>query len=132
MPIYEYRCKQCSRRTTKFFKTFAAAKQPRCEHCGSRRVERIYSRVSVLRGDGGGEDDGDGDFAGMGDMMEGLESGDPRGMARMARHMSDEMGEDIPGEYEDVLRRMEAGEMPSDDEFGDLDPPDDTEGDEHD
>ena len=132
MPIYEYRCEQCSRRTTKFFKTFAAATQPCCEHCGSRRVERIYSRVSVFRDGGRGDDDGDGDLAGMGDMMEGLESGDPRDLARMARHMSDEMGEDIPGEYEDVLRRMEAGEMPSDEEFGDIDPPDDAAGDEHD
>ena len=66
----------------------------------------------------------------MSDMLEGLESGDPRGMARVARHMSDEMGEDIPGEYEGVLRRMEAGEMPSDDEFSDIDHPEDLQRDE--
>ena len=53
--------------------------------------------------------------------MEGLESGDPRSLARMARQMSDEMGEDLPGEYEPMLRRMEAGEMPDDEELASAD-----------
>ena len=76
------------------------------------------SRVTIVRGvsdDGSGDDD----FAGMDAAMEGLESGDPRGLARMARHMSDEMGEDVPDEFEPMLRRMEAGEMPDDAEFED-------------
>ena len=38
--------------------------------------------------------------------------------------MSEEMGEDIPQEYEGVLNRMEAGEMPSDEEFDAVEPDD--------
>ena len=95
-------------------------KRPLCPHCGSDRLERLLSRVTIVRG-GGASDDaaGDDDFGGMAAAMEGLESGDPRSLARMARQMSEEMGEDLPGEYEPMLRRMEAGEMPEDDEFED-------------
>ena len=118
MPVFDYRCHNCRRRSTKLFKTFAAVQTPPCPHCGSDRLERLLSRVTIVRG-GGASDDaaGDDDFGGMADAMEGLESGDPRSLARMARQMSEEMGEDLPGEYEPMLRRMEAGEMPEDDEF---------------
>jgi hypothetical protein len=53
----------------------------------------------------------------MAEAIPDMESGNPRSLARMTRQMSEEMGEDIPGEYEGVLRRMEAGEMPADEEF---------------
>jgi len=80
-------------------------------------MERLFSRPTILRGrsavDGA---DGD-DMPGMDAAIEGLESGDPRGLARMARQMSEEMGENLPDEYEPMLRRMEAGDMPDDDEF---------------
>ena len=120
VPVFDYRCHDCRRRSTKLFKTFAAVQTPPCPHCGSDRLERLLSRVTIVRG-GGASDDaaGDDDFGGMAAAMEGLESGDPRSLARMARQMSDEMGEDLPGEYEPMLRRMEAGEMPEDDEFED-------------
>ena len=123
MPIYEYRCRRCDRLTSKLFKTMASVKLPPCSHCGSRRLERIISRVAIFRSGGASSETGpDGDFAGMDDVMTDLESGDPRGLARMARRMSDEMGEEMPGEYEGLLRRMEAGEMPSDEEFETVEP----------
>ena len=122
MPVYEYRCRRCKRRTAKLFKTLAAVETPTCAHCGSRRLDRLYSRVSVRRGGSGGVDDGSDDVAGFdSDLMSGLESGDPRSLARMARQASDEMGEEIPGEFEGVLRRMEAGEMPGEREIEALD-----------
>jgi hypothetical protein len=37
-------------------------------------------------------------------------------MARMMRRMSEESGEPIEGEDAEVLERMEAGEMPADDD----------------
>ena len=122
MPVYEYRCDECGRRTTKLFKTLAAVATPPCDHCGSTRLERLISRPLILKSGGGSDDDGGDDFDGMGDMMQGLESGDPRSLARMARSMSDEMGEEIPEEMEPMLRRMEAGEMPADDEIEGFEP----------
>ena len=126
MPVFEYRCKRCGRRTSKLFKTFAAVKTPPCGHCNSRRMERLYSRPMILRAGAGADDSdgGDGDFGDDSTMMKGLESGDPRSLARMARKMSDDMGEAIPPQYDTMLRRMESGEMPSDAEFDAIDPAD--------
>ena len=117
MPVFDYRCPDCRRRSTKLFKTFAAVHDPPCPHCGSERLERLLSRVTIVRGGGATADVGDDDFSGMDAAMEGLESGDPRSLARMTRHMSEEMGEDLPEEFDPMLRRMEAGEMPDDAEF---------------
>lgn len=118
MPVYEYRCGSCGRRSTRLFKTLAAVAVPDCPHCGQRALERLISRPTLLRGNTGGTDDQFGSSEdGMAELMPDLESGDPRTLARMTRQMSEEMGEDIPGEYEGVLRRMEAGEMPADEEL---------------
>jgi len=129
MPVYEYRCVACGRRSTRLFKTLAAVVHPDCPHCGQSTLERQFSRPTLLRGGGaetgelGGDDFGMDDAA-MAELMPGLESGDPRSLARMTRRMSEEMGEDIPHEYEGVLNRMEAGEMPSDEEFDSIEPDD--------
>ncbi|MCY4114183.1 MAG: zinc ribbon domain-containing protein [Chloroflexi bacterium] len=119
MPVFDYRCHDCRRRSTKLFKTFAAVHDPPCPHCGSDRLERLLSRVAIVRGSASDDSLGDDDFSGMDAAMEGLESGDPRSLARMTRQMSEEMGEDLPDEFEPMLRRMESGEMPDDAEFED-------------
>ena len=129
MPVYEYRCTVCGRRSSRLFKTLALVVHPECPRCGASSMERLFSRPTLLRGarsdsnDLGGDDLGMDDAA-MAELMPGLESGDPRSLARMTRHMSEEMGEDIPHEYEGVLNRMEAGEMPSDEEFDAIEPDD--------
>jgi len=70
-------------------------------------MNRIFSRFAIKRGDskqmGMDVDSG----------FEGLD-GDPRAMAHMMREMSDEMGEEIDPETNELLGRMESGEMPDD------------------
>lgn len=48
-----------------------------------------------------------------------VDENDPRSVARWARRMGEQMGEDLPPGFEEQIARMEAGEMPDDDEFGD-------------
>ena len=129
MPVYEYHCTACGRRSSRLFKTLAVVVHPDCPHCGQSTLRRLFSRPTLMRGERSESDDFGGDDLGMDDaalaeLMPGLESGDPRSLARMTRHMSEEMGEDIPQEYEGVLNRMEAGEMPSDEEFDAVEPDD--------
>ena len=123
VPIYEYRCRPCGRRSSRLFKTLAAVEVPDCPHCGVDGLERLISRPTILgSGRGPSDDSGGMDDAALADLLPGLETGDPRSLARMTRHMSDEIGEDIPGEYEGVLRRMESGEMPSEEEMNAIEP----------
>jgi hypothetical protein len=43
-----------------------------------------------------------------------LDENDPRSIARWMRKMSDEVGEDMGSEFEEVVDRLESGESPED------------------
>jgi putative FmdB family regulatory protein len=113
MPIYEYRCHACRKRTAVFVRAVSSVAAPACEHCDSADVERLFSRVAVLRGDDGL------DLAesSMGDVDE----NDPRSVAKWVRKMSREMGEPLDAGMQGELERMEAGEVSPDDAADDRD-----------
>lgn len=109
MPIYEYRCNGCRRRTSVFTRSISAAVSARCQHCGSEDLSRLISRVAVLRPEG----DSGSDFP-----AGGADEDDPRSVARWVRRMSREMGEPLEPEMEANLERLEAGENLDDFEDG--------------
>ena len=51
MPIYEYRCQDCKRRVSLFWRTFSDAEtgEKACPRCGSANLTRLVSRVRVVR-----------------------------------------------------------------------------------
>ncbi len=103
MPIYEYRCASCRRRTSVFVRSVSSPVTAACEHCGSGELTRLMSRFAVQRGGGDLDDDG-----GLGDVDE----NDPQSVARWARRMKDEMGEDLGPEFDSMVDRIAAGEDP--------------------
>jgi putative FmdB family regulatory protein len=111
VPIYEYRCQDCGRKSSVFVRRIGLEVEPVCEGCGSRRLTRLISRVAVLRS----EDD---IFQGLAEdvSLDEVDESDPRSMARFIRRMSRQMGEPLDAEMEAELERMEAGEMPADEE----------------
>lgn len=112
MPIYEYRCPDCRKRTSVFVRSFNAPETAKCERCGSEKASRIFSRVAVHRGGDGFSE------ASLGD----IDESDPRSVAKWVRKMSRDMGEPLDGDMQSELERMEAGEMPDDaDDGGDDD-----------
>ena len=46
MPIYEYRCKECSKDFEQLFRSFTSPIIPQCPSCRSREVDRKLSKVS--------------------------------------------------------------------------------------
>ena len=115
MPIYDYRCSSCRRRASLYYQTFssAAAAEPVCPHCGSKELQRLVSRVAVLKSEESRLDDLS-DPSSFGD----LDENDPRSMARWARRMGEELGEDLGDEFNEMVDQMEAGEMPDDEGAG--------------
>jgi putative FmdB family regulatory protein len=109
MPIYEYRCNDCRKRVTVYWRSFSEVEtsQARCPACGSEDLTRLISRVAVLRS----EDSRLEDLADPSNLA-GLDENDPKGMARWMRKMSHEMGEDLGLEFDEVVDRLEAGESP--------------------
>jgi putative FmdB family regulatory protein len=71
MPIYEYGCSACGKRSSSLVPTWSSPDPP-CSHCGSQSVRRLVSSFSAPRSGGHseldhsdfGEDayDGGGDF----------------------------------------------------------------------
>ena len=50
--------------------------------------------------------------------MDDVDENDPQSVARWARRMREESGEDLGPEFDEMIGRMEAGEMP-DESFAD-------------
>ena len=94
MPIYEYRCLACKRRTSVFVRNVSAPARAKCEHCGSSRLHRVMSKFAVHGG------------------KISLDESDPKSVARWARRMGDEVGEDLGPEFDDMVSRIERGEDP--------------------
>jgi putative FmdB family regulatory protein len=60
MPIYEYRCEQCGKRSSSLLASFSTP-DPACPHCGKPSLRRLVSSfATVSSGDGDGGDDFDG------------------------------------------------------------------------
>jgi putative FmdB family regulatory protein len=53
MPSYDYRCNQCGRALTLFYKTYAAydAAEKTCSNCGSGDLTRVIANVTVQSGE---------------------------------------------------------------------------------
>jgi len=112
MPIYEYGCVDCRKRSSLFVRSMTTTVKAKCEHCGSKKVRRLISRVAKVRpSSGGGLEDFDES------MLADVDENDPRSMARFARKMQHEMGEELGPEFDQMVEQMEAGEMPDEDGF---------------
>jgi len=103
MPIYEYRCEACKRRTSVFVRSISSPVRAACEHCGSKKLTRLISRVAVHRGSSSLDDDS---------AFDDIDEHDPRQMARLMRQMGEEAGEEMGPEFDEMVSRLEAGEDP--------------------
>lgn len=112
MPIYEYRCDSCGRYHQQLVLVISTYEVPPCPRCGKATLRKLVSRFAVKRSEESRLDDL-ADPSSFGD----LDENDPRSVARWARKMGDSLGEDLGPEFDEMVERMEAGEMP-DDEMG--------------
>jgi putative FmdB family regulatory protein len=110
MPIYEYRCADCQKKVSVFFRSFSAVdqEQARCPICHGTRLTRMVSKVRVIRGASSASSEDSFDDS----MLDNLDENDPRSLGRMMRRMADETGEDMGPEFGEVISRLEKGEDP--------------------
>ena len=113
MPIYEYRCPACGKKSSRIWMRIPAAAEETglaCPACGGTSLSRLMSRFASPKSEERRLESFADDSS-----LAGLDENDPRGMARLMRRMSEETGEPLEGEDADILERMESGEMPPDD-----------------
>ncbi len=138
MPIYEFYCADCHRIYNFLSRTINTTKRPACPRCGREKLERLVSRVAIVRG---GRQSGEQDDTGFGPELpdldeqrleramaeleaeaDTLDEDDPRAMARMMRKLYDAAGLKLGPNAEEAIRRLEAGEDPDkiEEELGDV------------
>jgi putative FmdB family regulatory protein len=107
MPTYDYICLDCRKRFDVFmsYKEYGV-KPVTCSHCGSSNIRRRAPRVRILKGE-------EARLSQLADpsMLDGIDD-DPKALGQMMRKMGNEMGEDLPPEFDDVVDRLEAGQSP--------------------
>jgi len=108
MPTYDFICNDCQQRFDVFM-TYSeyGKKVVHCAHCQSKDVRRRMTKVRIAKSDESRLESAADDFSGMG----GIEN-DPKALAHMMRKMGNEMGEELPSEFNDVVDRLEAGQSP--------------------
>ena len=104
MPIYEYRCRDCRRIDSFLILNLNEPFTPVCRSCGSQALERILSRVHVRLSE-------DTRLERLADPSQwsGVDENDPKSVARMLKKMGQEMGEDFPGEVDQMVEEAMAG-----------------------
>jgi len=114
LPIYEYRCQSCGRKSSKLHRSFSQQAQVSCDHCNSPDLDRLISRVTLFRSDEIG------DVSYIADVDE----SDPRALTQAMKRMQREMGDDAGAEVKDAIEMLEAGVSP-DEMSGGMDGDDD-------
>lgn len=109
MPNYQYRCLNCRKRF-EIFMTYLeyGTRHVHCPYCKSDQVQRHIGRIRVAKSE-------ESRLENLADptSLEGLEE-DPKALGKMMRRMSNEMGEDMGPEFDEVIDRLEAGQNPDD------------------
>ena len=110
MPTYDFICNNCNQRFDVFM-TFAeyGKKTVKCIHCSSKNVRRRMTKVRIAKSEETRMESMADDFSGF----EGIEE-DPKAMGQMMRKMGNQMGEDLPPEFDEVVDRLEKGQSPED------------------
>lgn len=100
MPMYEYRCLDCKKRSTILVLSATNPEPAFCSHCKSPRLERLMSRFASPKSE-------EARLESLADptALGGLEENDPESMARFMKKMGNEMGEDLG---DDVAEGMDA------------------------
>jgi putative FmdB family regulatory protein len=98
MPIYEYKCSKCGRKSEFITLRVSEPVEATCRHCGNEAVERVPSRVRVRLSE-------ETRMERLADpsMLGGLDENDPKSMARWMKKMGHEMGEDFDGDVDAMV-----------------------------
>ena len=104
MPIYEYSCRSCRRKTSALVLNRARESEIRCKHCGGADLERLWSRFASPKSE-------EARLESMADpsAFAGLDENDPRSVAKFMKKMGQEMGEDFGGDIEQAMEEEMAG-----------------------
>lgn len=98
MPVYEYVCQDCHKRSSILVLSLRNADPACCQHCGSFKVDRILSRFAAPK-----SEEARLESLADPDSLSGLDESDPQSVARFMKKMGDEMGEDLGNDVDALM-----------------------------
>lgn len=114
MPIYEYECGKCRRRTSVLTLRVGEKVNASCKHCGSRKLARVMSRFAMPKSE-------EARMEALSDpsTFSGLDENDPKSVAKVMRKLGKEMGEEAGGpEMDQAMEELESGNFSGGDSSG--------------
>jgi putative FmdB family regulatory protein len=104
MPIYEFECLDCHRKTTALVMSREKTAEVRCRKCGSANLEKLFSRFATPKSE-------DARLESLADpsAMAGVDENDPKSVARFMKRMGQEMGEDFGEDIDQAIEEEMAG-----------------------
>ena len=106
MPIYEYLCNDCGRKSLFLILRVQEAFEPKCKHCSSTRLKKLISRVNFPKSE-------EKRLESLADpsKFSDFNEDDQKSMAHFLKHMGKEMGEDVGEDIDQVVdEAMESDE----------------------
>ncbi len=107
MPIYEFECLDCHRKTTALVMVRERIGEVRCRKCGGANLEKLFSRFASPRSEES-RLESFADPSSMGD----IDENDPQSVARFMKKMGREMGEDLGEDLDQAIDEEMAGGSP--------------------
>jgi putative FmdB family regulatory protein len=105
MPIYEYECGKCHRRSSILTMRITEKVDAVCRHCGSDKLSRLMSRFAMPKSEEA-RMEALSDPSAFGD----LDENDPKSVAKVMRKLGKEMGDEMGGpEMDQAIEELERG-----------------------
>lgn len=104
MPIYEFRCRACRKKTTALVLSRERVSEVRCGHCGSADLEKLWSRFAAPKSEDARLDALTDDSS-----LAGVDENDPASMARLMKKMGEATGEDLGEDFEAAMEKEGRG-----------------------
>jgi putative FmdB family regulatory protein len=98
MPIYEFRCRCCRKKTTALVLSRARPDEIRCQHCGGADLEKRWSRFASPK-----LDEARMDVLADASALAGVDENDPASVSRAMKEMGEARGEDFGDETEAAM-----------------------------
>lgn len=102
MPIYEYFCQDCGKRSSFLIMKLEQPFEEKCRKCGSSNLTRIMSRFATVRSEES-RLESLADPSKWGD----LDENDPKSMVKFMKKMGKEMGEDLGEDFDQMIEEAE-------------------------
>jgi putative FmdB family regulatory protein len=107
MPIYEYFCPACQKKSSFLLRSGSAPLQPKCNYCGNTNLTRTISTFAYHRSPGNAQQQsGEPDHPGR-DYYK-----DPRNIGRWVEKKFQDMGMELPDQLKQKIEAAREGILP--------------------